>query len=233
MSTPVVPPRPTRKLDPSPVRSPLNAPPAAVATPSKSKPPSTLSAEDVPPRPPSVAALPTLGQEGAEYASFDQLPPEAHGVSNGDAAYGTPEQTRNVSSEMPLHAPKASLPQSTAKTRIETVTRTDSTQAAAAGIGKSKPDDDVHKTPADSSTSVDRVRRRSEDLTRTTSADPNSLRPVVSASGTIQSDSSWICLVPESSGARDFHRDHLGPESRHLWRGEPAREYWTDTISLI
>lgn len=179
MSTPVVPPRPTRKLDPSPVRSPLNAPPAAVAA-SKPQPTSNLSVEDVPPRPPSVAALPSLGQEGAEYASFDQLPPEAQVVSNGDSTYATPEQTRNVSSEMPLHAPKASLPQSTAKSRIETVTRTDSTQAAAAGIGKSRPDDDVHKTPADSSTSVDRIsRRRSEDLTRTTSADPTSLKPVV------------------------------------------------------
>ena len=179
MSTPVVPPRPTRKLDPSPVRSPLNAPPAAAPA-SKPIPSSNLSAEDVPPRPPSVAALPSLGQEGAEYASFDQLPAEAHGVGNDETTFGTPEQTRNISEEMPLHAPKASLPQSTAKSRIQTVTRTDSTQAAAAGIGQSRPDDDVHKTPADSSTSVDRTRKTSDDLTRIAS-DQSTLKPVVSA----------------------------------------------------
>ena len=183
MSTPVVPPRPARKLDPSPVRSPLNAPPAAVAA-SKPIQSSNLSAEDVPPRPPSVAALPTLGQEGAEYASFDQLPPEAQVVKNEETTFATPEQTRNIAEEMPLHAPKASLPESTAKSRIQTVTRTDSTQAAAAGIGQSRPDDDVHKTPADSSTAVDRTRRTSEDLTRTIS-DQSTLKPVVSSTHAI------------------------------------------------
>jgi len=134
--TPSVPPRPIRKLDPSPNRaalSPFNElPPGgsyAPATPSK------LSVEDTPARPPSVT-LPSIGQEGSEYA-YGLLPPEVPGITNpASAELGTPEQTRNVSRDTPLHAPTASLPQSTAKSRIETVTQTNSTQAAAAGIGK-------------------------------------------------------------------------------------------------
>jgi hypothetical protein len=47
-----------------------------------------------------------------------------------------PEHTKNVAGDLPLHQPKASVPASTAKSRIQTVTRTDSQQAAAAGIGK-------------------------------------------------------------------------------------------------
>ena len=75
---------------------------------------------------------------------------------------------------------KASVPQSTAKSRIETVTRTDSTQAAAAGIGRARPDDDVHKTPADSSTSLSRTTTRTDDQRRTSSTEPHPLKQKIS-----------------------------------------------------
>lgn len=97
-STPQVPPRPARKLDPSPirdVRSPFNQIPNPLGSvPSN---PSKLSAEDVPARPPSVS-LPSIGQEGSEYATYDLLPAEIPGVNNlASAQLAAPEQTRNVS----------------------------------------------------------------------------------------------------------------------------------------
>ncbi|CAK3917147.1 Hypothetical predicted protein [Lecanosticta acicola] len=140
--TPLLPPRPSRNLDPSPdreasTRSPLNAPPTA----SSNRQIRPRSSQDLPQRPPSVS-LPDIGQEGAEYSSFDQLPPEARAVSTSPG-----EQTRNVSADLPIHQPKASVPQSTATRQIQNVTGTDSTQAAAAGIGRARPADDVHKLP--------------------------------------------------------------------------------------
>ncbi|KAK5169459.1 uncharacterized protein LTR77_005435 [Saxophila tyrrhenica] len=173
-SIPQVPPRPVRKLDPSPsrdLRSPFNEPPNPMGSVNKKQSASNLH-QEVPARRPSVT-LPSVGQEGSEYASFDVLPPEAHGVKVDDNGSEPvqPEQTRNVSANMPLHAPKASVPQATAKSRIEGVTRTDSTQAAAAGIGKARPDDDVHSPPAESSSALGRVVTNSDDLMRVPSAE--------------------------------------------------------------
>ena len=176
-----IPPRPIRKLDPSPsrdARSPLNELPNPMASVGKRSSQSSLRPFDVPPRPPSVT-LPSIGQEGNEYASFDQLPPEAHGVRFSDMdkpEVAAPEQTRNVSDNIPLHAPKASIPQSTATSRIATVTHTDSTQAAAAGIGQSRPDDDVHNAPADSSTNLSRVTSKTEDSRRAPSTELHPLQ---------------------------------------------------------
>ena len=164
---PELPPRPFRKLEPSPsreMRSPLNELPNPMGSVGKKRSQNNLSTPEVPPRP-SMQTIPSIGQEGSEYASFDVLPPEAHGVDviKADA----PEQTRNVSANMPLHAPKASVPQSTAKSRIETVTGTDSTQAAAMGIGKAKPADDVHKaTSQETSSSLSRVSTKADEITR-------------------------------------------------------------------
>lgn len=104
---PQVPPRPARKLDPSPsrdTRSPLNELPNPIASIGNQVSQSNLSTSEVPPRPPSVQALPSVGQEGAEYASYDYLPPEAHGVSSKTSAE-LPELTRNVSENITLHAP--------------------------------------------------------------------------------------------------------------------------------
>ena len=148
-------------------------------------------------RPSSIALPSEVGQEGMEYTSYDQLPEEAHGVRDNVASHtSSGEQTnnrtsllshsseiaKNVSADVPLHQPKASVPQSTASSRIATVTRTDSTQAAAAGIGQARPDDDVHRMPAgsgDASTPLSRVTSRTyggEALGRAPSTDLHPLR---------------------------------------------------------
>lgn len=134
---PKIPPRPTnrrleRSVSPgrdSYARSPLNdAPFASNLGRSVSNDPSNFS---LPPRPPSVT-LPSIGQEGNEYADIQ--------YENADPQESTtlavPAQTRNVANDLQLHAPKPSLPKSSAKAQIQNVTRTDSHQAAAIGIGK-------------------------------------------------------------------------------------------------
>jgi len=135
MDVPKVPPRPKRSIDRSVspnrdtfARSPLNDPSFLHnGQPHKE---SHLNAE-LPPRPPSVS-LPSLGEEGSEYASFEDLSKTLTNQSQTEK----PEQMGQVAGDLPLHAPKASLPSSTAKSRIQTVTRTDSEQAAAAGFGR-------------------------------------------------------------------------------------------------
>ncbi|PKK53270.1 hypothetical protein CI102_1907 [Trichoderma harzianum] len=130
-STPLVPPRPTNKRidrskSPNPDRfaqSPftdgLISPLAAQFS------PSDRSGEDdhhdsVP--------MPSVGEEGLEYSVITA---ELKGEGTED-----PEQTRSVAQDLKLHAPKPSLPASSAKERLQTVTRTDSDKAASFGIGK-------------------------------------------------------------------------------------------------
>jgi len=174
---PQIPPRPTRKTDPSPdreayTRSPLNSP-ATVNGNGGLRAPSKLS--EASRRPPSISLPQDVGEEGLEYTSYDQLPQEAHAAPS--EATAPSEQTRNVAAELPMHAPKASLPKAAAQSRIATVTRTDSTQAAAAGIGKAKPEDDVH-TASDAGAPLSRVTSRTYDdnLRRVASAEPHPLR---------------------------------------------------------
>jgi hypothetical protein len=105
------------------MRSPLNDLPLVSPTaPGKLYSQKNLSAQDLPARPPSVS-LPSIGQEGSEYANMQ------------DSEHAAAEQHRNISPDLPMHAPTASVSQSTAKSRIQTVTRTDSNQAASHGIG--------------------------------------------------------------------------------------------------
>lgn len=126
MEIPKIPPRPgkrsvDRSVSPnrdSYARSPLNDP--SFLHNGFTKPKSVHAGESIR-RPPSVT-LPSIGQEGSEYASFDEST--------------APEQTKNVAGDLPLHQPKAAAPASVAKSRIQTVTRTDSSQAAAAGLSK-------------------------------------------------------------------------------------------------
>ena len=131
---PQVPARPRRSVERSVspnrdtfARSPLHSG-GFSKVPSIDKPSSGLSRE-LPVRPPSVT-LPSVGQEGSEYEHATPTP-EQQGATSSDEA-----RTSSVSSELPLHAPKASLPIASAKQRIAAVTRTDSSQAAALGIGK-------------------------------------------------------------------------------------------------
>ncbi|CAP92074.1 hypothetical protein E8E15_007502 [Penicillium rubens] len=83
---------------------------------------------DPPPRPPSVT-IPSLGEEGIEYADLDP-------GNVSDSHHQTPAETRNVSSDLKIHAPRPSLPTSSAEAKVQAVTRTDSRQAAAAGLGR-------------------------------------------------------------------------------------------------
>ena len=91
------------------------------------------SSLNLPHRPPSVS-LPSVGQEGNEYADIEYDSSESPALSK--VVSNEPTQTRNVGSDLPLHAPRPSFSDSTAKARVSAVTRTDSTQAAAVGIGK-------------------------------------------------------------------------------------------------
>ncbi|KAK0345953.1 hypothetical protein LTR91_018017 [Friedmanniomyces endolithicus] len=217
LAVPQVPPRPAhsvRKSDQSPdreayTRSPLNFLPNSNGTPFKPPPPPS-SSNDEPRRPSSIAFPSYVGEEGLEYTSYDQLPPEAHNVKDVSGP-ATAEQTRNVSADVPLHQPKASVPQSTAKSRIATVTRTDSTQAAAAGIGKSKPDDDVHKGPSDSASSLSRVTSRTYDdtLRRVPSAEPHPLRAEANYS---RSSSSLQNGTPRPPSLHSMDHHHGIPE---------------------
>lgn len=135
---PTIPPRPVnRRLDrsSSPGRdrfapSPLNE--------SSFLPKSTgASLLDPVPRSTSVD-LPTLGEEGKEYAGLSE-----QAASPADARGSSPEQTRTVADDLKLHAPKPSLPAVSAKRRVLTVTRTDSERAASFGIGRPNNYDDA------------------------------------------------------------------------------------------
>jgi hypothetical protein len=50
--------------------------------------------------------MPGLGEEGNEYASFEDL---SKTLTNESQSYGlgSPQQTKNIAGDLPLHAPKA------------------------------------------------------------------------------------------------------------------------------
>ncbi|KAJ5760930.1 hypothetical protein N7520_008086 [Penicillium odoratum] len=128
LDMPGIPPRPVnRRIDRSmsPMRSSYAPSPFNEwSGPSLSR----TTSNDVPQRPPSVT-IPSLGEEGIEYADLDAgNVPEGH--------HQAPAETRNVSSDLKIHAPRPSLPTLSAKAKVQAVTRTDSRQAAAAGLGR-------------------------------------------------------------------------------------------------
>jgi hypothetical protein len=142
---PKIPPRPIRRLDrsisphgESYARSPLNETPHLANSGNHghsslyASTSANASSSELPARPASVV-LPSIGQEGNEYAEVF-TPPVELGTSL--------TQTRNIANDLKLHAPKPSLPGSSAKERVSTVTRTDSSQAAAYGIGKASSSND-------------------------------------------------------------------------------------------
>ncbi|KAL9034498.1 MAG: hypothetical protein Q9214_007017, partial [Letrouitia sp. 1 TL-2023] len=133
--------------------SPLNEPPITAGNKSSGLYGGETQNESVSgvhlPKRPSIASLPSIGQEGSEYA---ELEPDKTEEPILDQVKGKnqPEQTRNVGSDLPLHAPRPSFTSSTNKARVSAVTRTDSSSAMAAGIGKATtpiaPDDkEPHK----------------------------------------------------------------------------------------
>ena len=159
MSTaaPTIPPRPTRtqeaaaargieklpELPPRPIhkrldrsvspgnypRSPLNEPYNPLAN---TKSIDATAQEGLIPRRPSVQHLPSVGQEGMEYAEIQYKPIEPVSSLGADAA----AQTRNVAEDLHLHAPKPSLSKASATAQVQAVTRTDASGAAAHGLGK-------------------------------------------------------------------------------------------------
>lgn len=103
--------------------SPLNEKPSSLAA-------SRTTSSDQLQRPPSVT-IPSLGQEGIEYDDLN--------VGNTpNSGHQTPAETRNVGSDLKLHAPRPSLPTASANAQVAAVTRTDSRQAAASGIGRAE-----------------------------------------------------------------------------------------------
>ncbi|TLS25229.1 hypothetical protein PpBr36_07072 [Pyricularia pennisetigena] len=83
----------------------------------------------------SSVDLPSLGEEGKEYAAM------ADELESGKERSVSPTQTRNVAEDLKLHAPKPSHPAVSAKQRVAAVTRTDSDRAASFGIGKPSNDE--------------------------------------------------------------------------------------------
>ncbi|KAK3994605.1 altered inheritance of mitochondria protein 21 [Cladorrhinum sp. PSN332] len=150
-AAPMVPPRPAktriqRSISPNPDRfapSPLNE--SAFAKAQKSLHPGHHA--DHIPRSTSVD-LPSLGQEGAEYATFTQE------LSSSDDNNTDPEHTRTVGEDVKLHEPKPSLPAASAKQRVMAVTRTDSDRAASFGIGRPSSHDDSTTTALPSGRSL-------------------------------------------------------------------------------
>ncbi|KAI1861697.1 uncharacterized protein JN550_010767 [Neoarthrinium moseri] len=143
-SVPTIPPRPAkrfnRSISPNPDRfapSPFNESPFHPKSPGRRYSPGHLMAEPVD-RSGSVD-LPTIGQEGQEYAAVtDELsssPETERRPSN------SPEQTRTIGEDIKLHAPKPTMPAQSAKQRVAAVTRTDSDRAAAFGIGRPSSED--------------------------------------------------------------------------------------------
>lgn len=160
---PVIPPRPTRgqdergsgpKIPPRPIKgrggrsispgddryapSPLNENPLSKSPKAIrfALDPSSESLE----RPGSVS-MPSVGEEGMEYAAVsDDGPSEAGGA----------QQTSTVGADVKLYAPKPSLPALSAKQRVAAVTRTDSDRAAQFGIGRPSLDEQVHPSKGSS-----------------------------------------------------------------------------------
>ena len=183
-----------------------------------------------PMRPPSVT-LPSIGQEGSEYADIggeEAEAPLSRTTSNA------PQQTSTVGSDLPLHAPKPSLSQSDAKARISNVTRTDSSQAPAAGYGRrlsvQLDDKDPHSRALRSRTSASLRSPSSASTERPGSAQPDNEQgipeigrqvPMYPNAGDVQAPSPAPHASPYPGGI-GFHND--GSRPRHHNRTRSGRE---------
>jgi hypothetical protein len=145
-SIPAIPPRPNkrfnRSVSPNPDRfapSPLNDGFQAKNPPAHyySSDAGGLTVEPVDRS--SSVDLPSIGQEGQEYAAVtDELSSSPDLPRAGSAS---PEQTRTIGEDIKLYAPKPTMPAQSAKERVAVVTRTDSDRAAAFGIGRPSSED--------------------------------------------------------------------------------------------
>lgn len=227
MDVPKIPPRPRRGADRSVsphrdtyARSPLNDPSFIHNGQHKE---SHLSAE-VPPRPPSVS-LPSLGEEGMEYASLEDL---SRTLTNQSESY--PQQTKQVAGDLPLYAPTASVPSSTAKSRIQTVTRTDSSQAAAAGLGKLMPDEKSVYTDSGRSVSSHGGNTRPSSVYKDKDEDEHGIPeigvqvPMYPNAGDVQAPTPSPYEQNRASSGIGFFNKEGQPTSRHHGRTKSGRE---------
>ncbi|KAH7078028.1 hypothetical protein BKA63DRAFT_277286 [Paraphoma chrysanthemicola] len=214
LEAPKVPPRPKRgdrSISPNPnrdtfARSPLNSP-YGNAPPPKPR--------DVPSRPPSTS-LPGLGEEGNEYASFEDL---SKTLTN--ESLGPPQQTKSIAGDLPLYAPTASVPASTAKTRIQTVTRTDSSQAEAAGFGKLAPEDKTAKSGRSGSSLGSRPSSIYGENNDHGIPEIGVQVPMFRNAGDVQAPSPAPFAQTQGSGGVGFHNK---PGGRHHGRTKSGRE---------
>ena len=166
-----------------------------------------------------------IGQEGMEYASLEgSLAKQASG--KGDSQ--SPSETRNVASDLPLHAPKASASPMAAKQRIAQVTRTDSSKAAVAGVGKAHTD---YETPDRSEIPAEHARPSSTypaerpDSAQASSVDPEHEHehgipeiglqvPMYPNAGDVQAPTPGPSTAPLSTGVGFFNNAATPQESR-------------------
>jgi hypothetical protein len=229
---PAVPPRPKRLADhsitldsdsyaPSPLNDPAFVPPA------DNRQGSSLSrsvSRDPPPRPPSVS-LPSVGQEGSEYAHIHHESEDDNGV----------EHTTAIAGDLPLHAPKASLPLSTAKSRIQAVTRTDSNSAAAVGIGRPASeagDRHAHAGLSISRSSSSQQRSRPASIFKADAADAEEQGipeigmqiPLYPNAGDVQAPTPAPSAPPATGGTGTAHRGDASDKPLHHTRTRSGRE---------
>lgn len=211
---PKIPPRPPRKPERSvsPTRdsyapSPLNEPPNSSGV-------NRSASSDIPNRPTSVT-IPSLGEEGKEYEDL--------GIGESpDSHNQNPAETRNVADDLKLHAPRPSLPSSSAKAKVQAVTRTDSRQAALAGLDSaSSPVPDEPGRPerslqsrthsrADSSTASSNRRPSSQTGDEHGTAEIGRRVPMYPDAGDVQAPSPGPSL--EQRAGRQHNRTRSGRE---------------------
>ena len=229
---PDIPPRPLHKrLDRSVSpgnypRSPLNEP----WTPLSKTKSLNAPARDPIPRPPSVQHLPSIGQEGMEYGEIQYQPEIPVSALGADAA----EQTRNIAEDLHLHAPKPSLPKSSATAQVQAVTRTDSTQAASHGLGKSPTPTQDEFNKHSSSDALGRIRSRAS-FSRPNSSASDGRRASVDY-GEEQGPAELGMRVPinpllgdvQAPSPAPFSPNHTGqngePKRRHHFRTKSGRD---------
>jgi Altered inheritance of mitochondria protein 21 len=235
---PSIPARPRRSMDrsispnrdPYP-RSPLNDPSFLHQKPLGPSHLSQSIPRDVPARPPSVT-LPTVGQEGNEYAHLEAAEESDPG--------STIEQKKTIAENLPLHAPKASLPVSAAKARIQSVTRTDSNTAAAVGIGKpSSENGNDNGHPLSRSVSSQQHSRPSS-IYKPDSTEPEEQGipeigmqiPLYKMAGDVQAPTPAASQPPPSTGIGFFNKgdvpqaakNHLPQAAKNHYRSKSGRE---------
>jgi hypothetical protein len=168
--------------------------------------------------------MPSIGQEGNEYAHLE------HGEESDSGP--AVEQKKSIAGDLPLHAPKASLPISAAKSRIQAVTRTDSDSAAALGIGKpsSERGHNDHDHPLSRSASSQQ-NSRPNSIFKPDSTDPDEQGipeigmqiPLYKMAGDVQAPTPAASQPPPSIGVGFFNKGDI-PQQKHHFRSKSGRE---------